>query len=380
MLAAARSAAKTGEAAAAPTMQQDDAGDDEDAPMLESEVSQVEAESMFTYVQSISTSFRGFTEEEVPSLVELFSVMRVEAGQTLVQRGEPGTWFGIILSGTIIVELPSFQVTLPIGSIIGEMVIWVDGAKRGATMKGGQPGMVAIMLRSHLPKLLSREPVVGLKLLKMMGKSAMSKQLDNMRRERSKYIKPNISWQSADASSKTALAELLVKEADLSGEQAKRVAEVAQMTAFKEGEVVVEAGAVSPFVMIVLEGALSLDRFALEVGESGHIGTLEYLGEEHLRDSSKVSSKLHHLASSPLISPHLPTSARLVQGEQQAPSSPSSPLISPHLPASPLISPHLASSPLISPHFASSRLISPHLASSRLISPHLPTSARLVQR
>jgi len=289
MLAAARSAAKTGEAAAAPTMQQDDAGDDEDAPMLESEVSQVEAESMFTYVQSISTSFRGFTEEEVPSLVELFSVMRVEAGQTLVQRGEPGTWFGIILSGTIIVELPSFQVTLPIGSIIGEMVIWVDGAKRGATMKGGQPGMVAIMLRSHLPKLLSREPVVGLKLLKMMGKSAMSKQLDNMRRERSKYIKPNISWQSADASSKTALAELLVKEADLSGEQAKRVAEVAQMTAFKEGEVVVEAGAVSPFVMIVLEGALSLDRFALEVGESGHIGTLEYLGEEHLRDSSKVS-------------------------------------------------------------------------------------------
>ena len=112
-------------AIAAPPMNNDDCADcdddddvEEETPRLESEVSQVEAESMFTYVQSISSSFRGFTDAEVPALVELFSVMRVESGQTLVQRGEPGTWFGVVLSGTIIVELPTFQVTLPIGSII----------------------------------------------------------------------------------------------------------------------------------------------------------------------------------------------------------------------------------------------------------------------
>jgi hypothetical protein len=58
---------------------------------LESEVSQEEAESMFTYVQTKSAALQIFTESEIPTLVRFFSVLRFAEGQTLMARGEPGS-------------------------------------------------------------------------------------------------------------------------------------------------------------------------------------------------------------------------------------------------------------------------------------------------
>jgi hypothetical protein len=97
---------------------------------LKSEISQEEAEGMFTFVQTKSTALQTFTEEEMPQLVRLFSVLRFDEGQELVKRGEPGTWFGIILSGSVAVHLPTGGVIeLPAGNIIGEMVIWTPDAR-----------------------------------------------------------------------------------------------------------------------------------------------------------------------------------------------------------------------------------------------------------
>lgn len=146
---------------------------------LVSEVSLEEANSMLTYVQAISTSFRGFEDEEISQLTEHLSIMRFDTGETLVERGEDGTWFGILLSGSVSIVLPDGgNIELPAGNIIGEMVIWVDGTKRSASMKGGEPGMVATMLTTDLPKFVSAHPAAGLKLMKLMGKSALSKNLE----------------------------------------------------------------------------------------------------------------------------------------------------------------------------------------------------------
>ena len=72
---------------------------------LESDVTREEAEGLITFVQTVSTSFRGYSEEDVSLLAGHFSVMRFEPGQVVMQKGEQGTWFGVLLSGTIEVEI-----------------------------------------------------------------------------------------------------------------------------------------------------------------------------------------------------------------------------------------------------------------------------------
>ncbi len=61
---------------------------------LQSDVDNNDAIEHLTFVQSISASFRGYTQQETASLAEHFSVMRFEAGQTVIAQGEAGTWFG----------------------------------------------------------------------------------------------------------------------------------------------------------------------------------------------------------------------------------------------------------------------------------------------
>ena len=89
----------------------------------------------------------------------------VSRAGTRRRRSSPLTGYTSFNDVSVVSCAPRF---LTLGSIIGEMVIWVEGAKRGASMKGGTSGMIAIMLRSDLPLFLSREPAVGLKLLKLM--------------------------------------------------------------------------------------------------------------------------------------------------------------------------------------------------------------------
>ena len=71
---------------------------------LDSEVSTEEAEALLTFVQTISSSFRGFLADEVTVLSENLSVMRFDEEQVVMQKGESGSWFGVLLSGTLTVK------------------------------------------------------------------------------------------------------------------------------------------------------------------------------------------------------------------------------------------------------------------------------------
>ena len=73
---------------------------------LESDVTREEAEGLITFVQTVSTSFRGYSEEDISLLAGHFSVMRFEPGQVVMQKGEQGTWFGVLLEGSLAVEIP----------------------------------------------------------------------------------------------------------------------------------------------------------------------------------------------------------------------------------------------------------------------------------
>ena len=92
---------------------------------LDSEVSTEEAEALLTFVQTISSSFRGFLADEVTVLSENLSVMRFDEEQVVMQKGESGSWFGVLLSGTLTVKLTdTILIPIPAGAIIGEMAMW----------------------------------------------------------------------------------------------------------------------------------------------------------------------------------------------------------------------------------------------------------------
>ena len=163
---------------------------------LESDVTREEAEGLITFVQTVSTSFRGYSEEDISLLAGHFSVMRFEPGQVVMQKGEQGTWFGVLLEGSLAVEIPGVTIVVPAGAIVGEMAMWQRGATRSATLKGHEKGLIATMLVDDLPQLYAASPATCAKLMRQMGQTALSKQVENVRRARSQAMKPTIPWRS----------------------------------------------------------------------------------------------------------------------------------------------------------------------------------------
>jgi CRP-like cAMP-binding protein len=113
--------------------------------------SEVPAEVAATYLAEVLDEYNHIirlTELEITVLVEHMSVMRFGTGEMVVQAGEAGTWFGVLLSGTLDCELgqtaPSGtqadgqrSYELRKGAVVGEMAIWHPGAIRSATLRGG---------------------------------------------------------------------------------------------------------------------------------------------------------------------------------------------------------------------------------------------------
>ena len=168
----------------------------EKASKLESDVTREEAEGLLTFVQTVSTSFRGYSEEDIALLSEHLSVMRFDVGQVVMQEGEQGTWFGVLLEGSLAVEIPGVTIVVPAGAIVGEMAMWQRGATRSATLKGHEKGLIATMLVDDLPQLYAASPGTCAKLMRQMGQTALSKQVENVRRARSQSLKPSIGWRA----------------------------------------------------------------------------------------------------------------------------------------------------------------------------------------
>ena len=137
---------------------------------LESDVSHDEAAALILDVQQKSEVLHGFNEDEIFQLANRLSVMAFDEAQTILQQGEIGSWFGILLSGSLRVILPGFTAIIPAGAMVGEMAMWQHGAKRGATMEGQAAGYIATMLVDELRDFVVASPDLGMKLMSSIGK------------------------------------------------------------------------------------------------------------------------------------------------------------------------------------------------------------------
>ena len=92
--------------------------------------------------QANSQYFRGFLQD-IDVLTKALSIVHFDPAETILQEGEPGTWVGLLLSGSleVIVGGKCLRVMQP-GDFVGEMILWFGGVRQGTVRDGGDGGIV----------------------------------------------------------------------------------------------------------------------------------------------------------------------------------------------------------------------------------------------
>ena len=254
---------------------------------LKSDISAEEVELLLTELQTTQKLFRGFKGRDISILAESFSTMSFASEQTIAERGETGTWFGVLLQGRMRLRLPTVQIFLEPGAIIGEMAIFEANAVRSVTVEGAEDGLIATMLMSELPQFVVSCPEVGVKLMLMMAEAAVGKLTDNLRRERVQQERVSLDWAQAregglPPSAESALLDSLLLERGFDSAEASKLAGIAQLRTCEQGECLSAAGERLPCIFVVLQGAIAMDLWNVEVDVGGQLGSLDVLGS-HVR-------------------------------------------------------------------------------------------------
>ena len=103
--------------------------------------------------QANSQYFRGFLQD-IDVLTKALSIVHFDPAETILQEGEPGTWVGLLLSGSleVIVGGKCLRVMQP-GDFVGEMILWFGGVRQGTVRGGAEGGVVGSVLVSELHEL-----------------------------------------------------------------------------------------------------------------------------------------------------------------------------------------------------------------------------------
>ena len=204
---------------------------------VESDVTHDTAAQLLGQVQYLGKDFRGFSEEEIECLAEHFSVMSFEEGQTVISRGEAGTWFGVLLSGTLELAFDGTVHEMHPGLFLGEMALLEKNSIRTATLTGGKAGLIGTMLCQEIPALVEAHTEAGAKLLRIIATIAIRKQLQIMRRVRAAKLS-KVTWATAKSmptECRNKMHELLVHKG-FDEEEAAILADGSHFKTFQKGQ------------------------------------------------------------------------------------------------------------------------------------------------
>lgn len=256
---------------------------DDMVTFLRDEVSVREKEALFGTLVAASPLYFEFSEDDVHALAQFMTVVRFEQELSVVRRGELGSWFGILLTGTLRVEVLSGEAKrLRRGSTIGEMVPWQPRrVSRTATIKGHESGILATMLVSELRKFCEQHPSTAMKFMRLQITSALEKQHANLRAARATRLGPSkvLSEPSEDEHVDPSAPSILRKILGDKGFDEAEVDTMCDAVAYyevAEGAVLTEAGQPWPLVVFLLRGAISFDAYdytlrCIGVDNDGHL-------------------------------------------------------------------------------------------------------------
>jgi CRP-like cAMP-binding protein len=116
--------------------------------------------------------FQLLTLDELDLLIPNFKLVKYPKGATLFKEGDPGDYFGIVLSGKLEVkkqtEFKDKAIVLALlgkGSFTGELSM-LDGQVRSAAVVAREDSEMFILTRDVLDKFMDENPHIGIKILK----------------------------------------------------------------------------------------------------------------------------------------------------------------------------------------------------------------------
>ena len=94
--------------------------------------------------------------------------LRFSAGDAVVRLGETDTSFGIVLSGSLVVEIPT-RPRIEAGSVFGELA-FLTSAPRSATVRAEEDGEMLRLSRDGFDVLGARHPELGRSIALELGR------------------------------------------------------------------------------------------------------------------------------------------------------------------------------------------------------------------
>jgi CRP-like cAMP-binding protein len=96
-------------------------------------------------------------------------VIEVEAGQVLVQAGDPGSGMYVVLEGDAVVELRGLRITIGPGGFFGELSLLVPDSERIARVRAASHVRLLSLSRETFELLLATEPSFATALLRELA-------------------------------------------------------------------------------------------------------------------------------------------------------------------------------------------------------------------
>jgi CRP/FNR family cyclic AMP-dependent transcriptional regulator len=111
--------------------------------------------------------FSGVVEHDLENILKLGELKSYDAGQTIIERGDPGDALYILLRGTAGVEAGGRHHELGEGDFFGEMAL-IAGKERTATVKAVEPVDVLRIGAEDFQRFALHHPQVGLAMLRSL--------------------------------------------------------------------------------------------------------------------------------------------------------------------------------------------------------------------
>jgi CRP-like cAMP-binding protein len=117
--------------------------------------------------------FSSLDDRELECLFEAAETLRIETGETVFRRGDPGDTALLVLAGSVAVEADrssgdSVVVSvLEPGELVGEMAV-LDGTTRSATVTALEPCELLAIPQSEILALLVNHPGMAIRMLGML--------------------------------------------------------------------------------------------------------------------------------------------------------------------------------------------------------------------
>ncbi len=229
--------------------------------------------------QYVAQALPAMTQRELASVSSKLEPVRYEAGQTIVQQGDPANSFYIIVRGhvDVLIQHPSgTEVTagrLGPGQYFGEIGL-LEGGKRTATVRADLDEEVLLMqlARDDFASLVSGSELTNKELIHLMRQRVMEKQL-------------------------------LTAMPGLDAQQLDSVMSNAERMEYQPGEIIYRQDDPADSFYIMVEGQADMLRRQLGGDEvlTGQLGPGEYFGEIGLLEGGKRQMTVQASQDSPVV-------------------------------------------------------------------------------